>query len=82
MNLIKFEKKKLKNKDFPWYPGLRFEPWAQKQKLLNTEILQNSHNTKIWECSFKKQLRCSSNHINLKMIKAYSGTTYLSFKSF
>ena len=35
VNLIKFEKKKLKNKDFPWYPGFRFEPCAQKQKLLN-----------------------------------------------
>ena len=35
VNLIKSEKKKLKNKDFPWYPGFRLEPYAQKRELLN-----------------------------------------------
>ena len=35
MNLIKFNKKKLKNKDFLGYPGFRFEPYAQKQKFEN-----------------------------------------------
>ena len=35
MNLIKFQKKKLKNKDFLGYPGFRFEPYAQKQKFGN-----------------------------------------------
>ena len=32
---MKFKKKKLKKKDFLWYPGFRFEPYAQKQKFGN-----------------------------------------------
>ena len=59
VNLIKSEKKKLKNKDFPWYPGFRLEPYAQKRELLNRRYES---------VASKKQLRCSSNHINLNMI--------------
>ena len=32
VNLINFEKKKLKNKDFIWYPCFCFESYAQNQK--------------------------------------------------
>ena len=35
VNLIKFEKRMLKNKDFLWYAGFCFKRYAQKPKLGN-----------------------------------------------
>ena len=78
------KKKKLKKKDFLWFQVFVLSPMFKNKNSKITVILQNSHNTKISECSFKKQLRCSSNHRNLKIIQPYSqsGTRYLPFMSF
>ena len=72
VKLIKSEKKKLKNKDFPWNPGFLFESYAQKRKLLKSRKFYKTATILKYE-----------NHTDLKMIQPYSqsGTTYLSFKS-
>ena len=44
-----------------------------------TEILQKHHNTEIWECSFKKQLKCGSNYSKLKMVHRYFSNCFLPF---
>ena len=48
-NLIKFEKKKLENTDFPWYLGFRFEPYTKKRKLGN-----HGNPTKTLQITLKK----------------------------
>ena len=47
MNLIKFEKKTLKNKDFRRYPIFVWSPIHKNENSEITEILQNPNNTEI-----------------------------------
>ena len=51
--MTKYESKKSINKGFPWFPGVRFEPYSQKENSKIKERLKKRDNTAIWECSLK-----------------------------
>ena len=53
-----FERYQPENKDYPWFPGFCFKSFTPKNENLEiTEILQECHNTEIWEYSFKNKLK-------------------------
>ena len=89
------ERHEPENKDFQWSPGFRFEPYTQKPKLGNHGNSTKTHNTEMWECSFKniwnaaqitsnsKSFSHVTSHVSgVLVLKAFDPSGFFNFSPF